>query len=274
MELIKGKTAPEVWLMASEYLQSLKDMEDFDVFLHISTPTVLSKADMAVYNEVDGFLKSHGAFGLHTIAETIFPLEEYQRFGADALYDTFPEKLKEIQRGRTDRNWGTYAYRILRQKDEDGKMFVPLKDLVEKMKKYTKYTASWELGPGKIEEDAFCEGIQIYAPSTDRKRQYGGPCLSHISFKIHDGKIGLNATYRSHYYVRRLLGNLTGLARLQYFLCRETGLAMGGLTINSTYAKLDSGGSNGTAGGWTKQEAIALVKSCRDIYTAETVHAA
>lgn len=87
----------------------------------------------------------------------------------------------------------------------------------------------------------FEDDIPIYEPATDRKRLYGGPCLSHLSIKVHDGKVRFNATYRSHYYIRRLLGNLVGLGRLQYFFARETGLEIGTLTINSTFARLDTG---------------------------------
>ena len=72
MEMIKGQTAPAVWLAAVEHLNGCGDHEDFDVFLHVAEPTVLSKLDAAVYAEVDNFLTSHGAFGTHTIAETIF----------------------------------------------------------------------------------------------------------------------------------------------------------------------------------------------------------
>jgi len=42
MQLIKGQTAPEVWLGAVEHLAGCDELQDFDVFLHIAEPTVLS----------------------------------------------------------------------------------------------------------------------------------------------------------------------------------------------------------------------------------------
>jgi hypothetical protein len=262
MELIKGQTAPEVWLAAVEHVAEQPNVEDFDVFLHIAEPTVLSEADAAVYKAVDGFLTEHGAFSVHTVAETIFPLDEYARNGAKGLFGDYPAKLRAIQKARSDRNWGSYSYRILRQKDFEGNTFNPLEDLVEKITKHSKYRASFELGSGRPLEDE----IPIYDAATDRKRLYGGPCLSHLSIKVHDGHIRFNATYRSHYYVRRLLGNLVGLGRLQYFLARETKLAVGGLTINSTFARLDSGSGEGSGGRWTRAEALGLIASCGAIY--------
>ena len=269
MDLIKGQTAPAVWLAAVEHLAGCPAAEDFDVFLHVEQPTVLTAADALVYTEIDRFLTSHGAFSVHTVAETIFPLDEYQHNGACGVFDEYPEKLRAIQKGRTDGNWGSYSFRILRQKDFEGKTFNPLKDMVAKIKEHGKYRASFELGSGRPLEGE----IQFYDPVTDRKRLYGGPCLSHLSIKVHDGKIRFNATYRSHYYVRRLLGNLVGLGRLQYFLARETKLAVGGLTINSTFARLDAGSGEGSGGRWTKREALSLIARCRSIYDNEAAAA-
>lgn len=262
MELIKGQTSPAVWLAGLEYLNTLPKAEDFDVILHVSEPTVLSVEDRKVYEEVDRFLVSHGAFSVHTVAETIFPLDEYQRAGANGVFDTYPERLREIQKARTDGNWGAYSYRLLRQRDAAGNVFNPLKDVLTKIKNHGKYVASFELGDGPHFED----DLRIYNAGTDRKRPYGGPCLSHLSLKVHDGRLRFNATYRSHYYVRRLLGNLVGLGRLQFFLAHEAGLKVGGLTINSTFARLDTGSGQGSGGRWSKSDARALMARCRDIY--------
>ena len=269
MELIKGKSAPEVWLAAAEYLAGSPGLEDFDVFLHIAAPTILSIKDKAVYDEVDKFLRTHHAFSLHTVAETIFPLDEYRHGGAQGVFCNYPTKIRAIQRARDDGNWGTYAFRFLRQRDATGEAFNPLEDMVEKIKKHGKYRASFELGQGRPFED----DIPVYDPATDRKRLYGGPCLSHLSIKVHDGKVRFNATYRSHYYMRRLLGNLVGLGRLQYFLARETKLQTGALTINSTFAKLDTGAGDSSGSRWTKREVEALMAKCRAIYNATSVAA-
>src|SRR5438132_9471541 len=102
MELITRQTTTAVWLAAVEHLSGCSDGEDFDVFLHVTEPTVLSEQDAAVYNEVDGFLKSRGAFGVHTVAETIFPLDEYLHGGARAVFDDFPSKIRGIQQARAD----------------------------------------------------------------------------------------------------------------------------------------------------------------------------
>ncbi|MFA7585396.1 MAG: hypothetical protein WCY11_04250 [Novosphingobium sp.] len=267
MDLLQGRTIPEVWLKAVRHVDACPKKEDFDVFLHVREPTVLETNDREIYEILDGFFKAHGAYSIHTVAETIFPLDEYVRGGAKAVFDTYPSRIKTIHAARDDRNWGTYAYRLLRQKDRDGKIYNPLADMVRKIRDHGKYTASFELGMGNpLEED-----IPIYEGATDRRRLYGGPCLSHLSLKVHDGVIRLNATYRSHYYVRRLFGNLVGLGRLQYFLASETGLAIGGLTINSTYAKVDRGDGGGCGGRWTKRDVDGLIAKCAEVYESRSM---
>ncbi|TPJ38870.1 hypothetical protein FJ434_22850 [Mesorhizobium sp. B2-5-13] len=266
MQLIKGTSTPEVWLAACEYLRPLPEHEDFDVFLHITDPSPLSKADAKVLGGVDDFLVGHGGVSVNTVAETIFPLQDYLRGGKDAVFETYPERMARIHAVRTDRQWGNYAMRILRQKDRDGTIYNPLKDLLKKIQGHGQYKATFELGLGNAMEvyEAFGDDIAIYDGAADRRPLYGHlPCLMHLSIKLDHGKVRLNATYRAHYYVQRLLGNLVGLARLQYFLAHEAGQEIGPLTINSTYAKLDTG----AGGRWNLGDIDALLATSRQIYT-------
>ena len=110
MELIRRNTAPSVWLAAVEHLENQPSREDFDVILHVEQPTVLSSMDRLVVNELDAFLTSHAAFSLHTVAETIFPLDEYKHAGAKGVFGEFPEKLRRLQKSRKDGNWGIVCH--------------------------------------------------------------------------------------------------------------------------------------------------------------------
>ncbi|MCJ2183703.1 hypothetical protein MTR62_13530 [Novosphingobium sp. 1949] len=263
MKLLEGRTIPEVWLKAASYVNDCHRHEDLNVFLHVREPTVLEVADRDVWLAMDQFFSDHGAYSIHTVAETIFPLDCYEKGGAAGVYEDYPRRIKEIHAARTDRGWGTYAHRLVRQKDRDGTLYNPLSDLVAKMKNYSKYVASFELGVGPAIEEEIC----IYDGAIDRRPHYGGPCLSHLSFKSHKGAVHLNATYRSHYYIRRLFGNMVGLGRLLYFISVETGLAIGSLTINSTYAKADSGNGGQCGGRWTQKDLDRLLADCSKIYS-------
>ena len=208
MKLIAGETSPRVWTDAAEHLMSCPNHSDFDVFLNVAQPTVLSTTDREVRQRVDIFLRDHGGSRVETVAETIFPLSDYLHHGADGVYRIYPERMNRMRATRSDRRWGTYALRLVSPRlDAKERQYIPLQALVTKIKQRAKYKAAHELNLGIMEDD-----IEIYDSDRDRLRPYGGPCLSHLSFKVHDNMVRLNATYRSHFYVQRLLGNLIGLA--------------------------------------------------------------
>lgn len=267
MELIRGTSGPAVWLAAAEHLDARPQRDDFDLILHISNPIALSLADRAAMQLTDDFLVGHGSGSLNTVAETIFPLQDYLRGGTDGVFETYPQRMTRIHAVRSDRRWGCYAMRILRQKDKDGKTYNPLKDLLAKLKSMPQYKASFELGTGReMGDEPVGDEVAIYNGAQDRGRPYGGPCLSHLSVKVDDGRVRMNATYRSHYYMQRTLGNIIGLGRLQYFLAHEAGMGIGPLTINSTYARLDTGFAPAT---WKVKEIQGLLTACRAEYADE-----
>lgn len=268
MELIKADSIPRVWLDACTYLRGRKGREDYDVILHVTDPIPLSLPDRAVVESVDAFMAEHGGPSLNTVAETIFPLQDYLRDGVSGVFERYPERMKRIHAARKDKQWGCYAVRILRQTDRDGTIYNPLEHLLKKLIDHSKYKAVYELGLGHGLDDYEPAGadIAIYDGATDRRPFRGFlPCLSHLSVKVDKGTVRLNATYRSHYYVQRLLGNMIGLSRLQYFLANEAKMAVGPLTINSTYAKLDRGDNNK----WSVGHIDALLASCTSAYEAQ-----
>lgn len=277
MKVIRAKTAPQAWLEATKFLLSQKGGYDtFDLLLHIESPTVLSKADGRVIEAVDSFLVGHGGASVHTVAETIFPKADYERNGRVGVFENYPERMEHIHAARSDKRWGCYALRSVRQVDLNGKTFNPLERVVEKMGAASRYTACYELVPGRPHhpDEVICEDITYYDPATDRKPYYGQmPCLSLASFKYDrkTGQVRLNASYRSHYYMQRTLGNLMGLARLQYFVAHESGAQVGPLTINSTYAKLDKGKEASTNGTWGMNGIRSLIASCESFYESEEI---
>lgn len=264
MNLIAKRTLPQLWLAATEHLLNC-DGADFDVFLNAVEPTVYETGDREVVAHVDNFFKATGGLRLETVAETIFPMSYYRRNGTAGLFEQYPAAMQKIRGVRaSDRAWGTYALRLVSPRtDGKNRTYVPLQATVAKIKAQRRYVATHELNLGPIEED-----IDIYQPDTDRNRPYGGPCLSHLSFKVDDGQIRLNATYRSHFYIQRLLGNLLGLTYLQIFIAKECDLKVGPLTINSTYATLDTLPARVTCQrrGWNKRDIKAMLANCRSVY--------
>lgn len=279
MSLIQVRTVPEAWFEAARFLRrECHDNEVFDLFIQIAEPTVLSAADRSVYNEVDTFLMKSGGLGLDTVAETIFPNADYIRGGRKAVFEAYPERMERIHAAHPDRQWGCYAMRILRQTDLNGEGFNPLEDLLKKVEKRN-YKACYELGNGRPLQEAQEKpprpdgDIPIYDAATDRKVYRGHlPCLSHVSIKYdkRNDQVRLNATYRAHHYVQRALGNFVGLGRLLFFIAHEAGAKVGPLTINATYAKLDTGSDGRGESSWGYRDIDDLLLRCESLYASET----
>lgn len=238
----EAPTRLQAWLQASRYL--IKEGPQLNVVLSISNPG----SDGALAREasllVDAFLHSednpprHPVYPLHTVAETIFPGWEYSKRGIQGVFKTYPED----EYPTVKKNWGTYAYRLLRRKNAKGELINPLETLIHKMRDERKvkgdgaYRACYELGVAEGEYD-----LPLYNTTVDQKRRRGGPCLSHLSFKLFEGCVHLTAIYRSHDYRYKTLGNLLGLARLQACVAQEVGVGIGSLVVHSTYAYVDTG---------------------------------
>jgi hypothetical protein len=209
---------------------------DTTLILHITTPTVVRSTDNTIGAQLDTFLQGHHQFTNHTVAETIFPGYEYVRHGVDGVYRIYPDEIyPHIARHQDMRRWGTYAFRLLRRRTPNGNTYNPLEDCIRKMKDRPPKRATYELGFG------FGFDLATYDDDTDRFQRMGGPCLSHVSFKLIAGEVHLTALYRSHYYVHRAFGNLLGLARLQSFVADQVGVAVGPLVCHSTMARLEHG---------------------------------
>lgn len=262
MKMISSSTLAEAWLNAAEHLLATPSWVDTTIVLHVAEPKRVRRADRAVAETLDKFLVSHDQHSHHTVAETIFPGYEYVRRGADGVFKIYPEELFQRFQGHPDsRWWGTYAQRILCRIDANGDRYSPLADLVGKMRQKNPVKAAYELG--------FGFDIATYDDEEHRGARLGGPCLSHLSFKMFQRKIHLTALYRSHYYIHRAYGNLLGLARLQSFVADQVGMVSGPLVCHSTMATLESGKSYG----WSKTDAMQLIRACRNAQTSATEQA-
>lgn len=256
MTPLTAPTCERAWLIAAEHLAEAPAHTDYNLVVEIANPVEHSLADLSIRDEVDRFLRGHNANPVTTVAGTIFPAADYVEHGSRGVYEVYPEETYPEILGTND--WGRYAERMLRwpARDPSASPLRPLESLVEKMKVQLagrRMRACYEIS---LTDSAI--DLPLYDPRSDRKRPRGGPCLSHVSFKVGaEDVLYLTALYRSHSYVARALGNFLGLADLQAFVCEETGLAPGPLVCVSTYARLEADGP------WSVTDAKALVANAR-----------
>ena len=197
-----------------------------------STLTDATLANPAIA-AVDAFLTAR-AKPIETIANSIFPAALYFRHGAPAFFDVFTHRV--LPKVRRSGRWsGYYFERMIDFPVAAGHPPNQLWDIVERMRDDSVRALN------KFE-------LSLFDPVRDVDNSpYGGQCLSFMSFKVVPGvkrRVTLTAQYRNHFYVEKLLGNLIGLGRLMAFVARETGSAVGPLTVLSTHAKVDQPGGS------------------------------
>ena len=245
------------WLAASRYLLDQPSYMGRNMLLEIANPIDLTEEDLDILRAISAAL-TRNTYGLtiETVAGTIFPQGLYTRHGREQLYSAYQQVIERAKKRGT---WGTYFDRMTNRVSPEGDHVNPLDDLIEKLKRSAKpgqrvYQSVYELcasDPAVDLAQAEMGGeLSTYEPIHDRRYLRGGPCLSHLSFKISErSNLDLTAMYRSHDYCARALGNLLGLSRLLRFVANESGLAAGTLSCLSTHAELEFSSWGGPASG-------------------------
>jgi thymidylate synthase len=256
-DIIRGRSCTDGWLQAVEHLKTQNDWRDYNLVLEIANPMSLSKPEREIAAEVNRFLTAHAKYPISTVINTIFPASIYAKHGADGVFNLYGDIFPTL-RDHPDnkRGWGTYFMRMLRKTDQAGHEVRPLEYLIEKLR-----GQAHGRGPKRaVYELNFIEpllDIPLYDATTDKHYHMGGPCLSHLSFKLKgDKSLVLTALYRSHYYVQRALGNFYGLALLQDFVARQAGVDAAELVCHSTMAVLDTENMK-------ESEVSKMLDSCR-----------
>lgn len=235
LKLIEADTRLDAWIEGVEFL--LENGPSINLILAIGSP--LGNESLSVADRrIDKFLQDEKQLPMHTVAETIFPGWQYKKRGLKGVFEIYPNEEYPLIEKHGSISWGTYAYRLVRRRDAHGDLMNPLKQMIDKMKKEIAIKGSkkscYELGITEGEYD-----LPLYNTAKDGTRHMGGPCLSHLSFKLIDGAIHLTALYRSHDYRYKVPGNLLGLARLQACVAHETDQDVGSLVVHSSYAFLN-----------------------------------
>jgi thymidylate synthase len=239
MYVISSETREEAWLAAVKYLNDEgKQYIDYNLILEIKNPAQATDRSVYIRKEFDNFLTSNGLYSVQTVADTIFPAALYKKHGLKGVFDIYPNTVFPQLRQFNSNNRGTYAMRIVRAKDSQGKEYNPLEYVIERLK-----SSIANSGPRCATEISVDDSLSIPINRND-KSLYAFPCMSHLSFKLSRDRTELHVTaiYRSQFFIEKAMGNLLGLARLQDCICREIGIKAGALVCHATYATLDING--------------------------------
>lgn len=238
--LIEQETRVEAWLEAADYLLN-NDKEEHDLILDIVSPGKYYETESGVKeSEVNARLNEHYRQNdmepINAIAEWIFPGWLYANEGLSGVLDNYQKQYAAVE---SETTWGTYADRLIhRTEKSSGEEYSPLEKIISKMRDQKEgsggvFHSVYEIGVHQGQAD-----IPLYDPDKDRNFVRGGPCLSHLSFKLNGGKVHLTALYRLHDYRFKVPGNLLGLARLQVGVANEVEADLGKLVIHSSRARI------------------------------------
>jgi len=263
---VEEATCAPAWVRATSLIMKSPGHTCYNVILGIESPSIVTAEDFRVCDVVDSFLAKHGQDPLSTVANTIFPAGHYLQGGKDGVFDQFPKDYAVFCE-----NWGTYAGRMttrnVKPTRQSQTLVSPLEMIVTKLRSQltgSSMRAAYEVGTLNLTDLA---EIPLYDATTDCRLVRGGPCLSHLSFKLlPDKSVMLTALYRSHFYIQRALGNLLGLSQLLQFVAEQVETQAGPLVCHSTYAKIDLGEKDSV---WSVDDAAQLITQCLTEYGRE-----
>jgi len=230
-------TREEAWFAAMEHLIKKDGLSDMNIVLEIQNPANASDLSRKIKRDFDQLLVDADQYSLHTVAETIFPGEEYRRHGTEGVFNIYPNEVYPIIQKQDSNCKGTYAHRLVRGINSKNQDCNPLENIINRMKTEIEYIST-----KKAAYEITLDDVDSIPVNRNDNPYMGFPCLSHLSFKLikHDNKVHLTAMYRKHHYVQKALGNFLGLARLMDFVAREVGVEVGTLVCHSTFAEIDT----------------------------------
>lgn len=256
-----GTTRAEAWLDAAQKLQASGGTL-YNLVVEVEKPDLATPQSRAIEARIDNFLTKYGCQPIHTVAETIFPAEEYRSGGLKKVYE-YPETIfPHIQSIEANRK-GTYALRLVQRQKGNGAKINPLEILIDKLCKQVAHR-----GPMRaVYELDLCVDaaeLKFYDYEVDFNNYRSGQCLSHVSLKLGpERELYLTAMYRYQYFVQKAVGNFKGLARLQDCIAREVGIPVGPLVCHATLATLES------ENGWNKSGIAGLIADCKTLAASQ-----
>lgn len=238
-----AETLSEAWLDAVQLLRKTPGRKAVHLVLRVLDPT---GEDRSVREMAQWVIEQHNAnrasgqlWDVETTRNTIFPASWARRMPEPAeLADYYRDRYDELRK-HPNNNYGTYFGRIVAYpRDEKHKdQADQLTELVRKIR------AEWTSGSTSHKSSRY--EVNIFSERHDTNVM-SFPCLAHLSFHVHEGKIHLQAVYRNEFLIGRAYGNYLGLAQLLTYVAEACPpLQPGELMVSVNHAELDSAVSLG-----------------------------
>lgn len=266
---VAAESISEAWVEALGAVNSAQEGTATHLMVTVAAPH--PRADPVVTEVVNRALLRRGKHGVATVANTLFPSALYNDPGfswspdlapdtvahldaaARDLYDAYLASLPTLMRIPANRG-GTYFSRMIswpgRTATGTNQLMKRIDGLRSDNRRGLRASNASDIALAGEADGAEGSGagglLEEYAVSDTRTR--GFPCLVHIDISVRSGAMSVLGVYRNWYLITRGYGNLIGLARLQQFLCQQTGYGTGELAVIAGHANAEHSDYSGRSG--------------------------
>jgi thymidylate synthase len=231
---VVSESLSEAWLDAVRCLYDTNGSKAVHLLVRILNPICeVSEIRSEAQGLIESWNASHAKhmYDIETTRNTLFPAAWARRHpDPEDLARYYNERylrggdLRSIQNnGR-----GTYFGRIVAYPRGGAESSDQLNETVRKLRVEL---AARSTKSSRYEINIFCEATDTSSTSF--------PCLAHLSFHLHEGRLHAQAIYRNESLVGRGYGNYLGIAELQSYLANCVGLQLGELLITAGHVELD-----------------------------------
>ncbi|NSX35175.1 hypothetical protein HTS88_01980 [Pseudarthrobacter oxydans] len=261
---VSAQHISDAWIQTLETVNSKPHGTATHTLVSISAPQEGTHAEVS--GVVDKALRGRDRHGIFTVANTIFPSALYNDPGLDwsaelsseetalldgaaaELYEAYLDTLPTLRHIHANKA-GTYFSRMISWPGKSATGTNQLAARIEALRNERRRrvgTSNFSDISLAGEADGAGGGLEEYAVSDTRTQ--GFPCLVHIDISVRAGALSLLAVYRHWHLITRGYGNLIGLARLQEFLCQQTGFTIGELAVVAGHANAEHSAYSGKSG--------------------------
>jgi thymidylate synthase len=189
--------------------------------------------DLNIREALDSCLLSYEQQEVHTVANTIFPINlwRYSQDDRKILFENYSRNLSRIKALKPSKNCrGLYFERLINF-NKGAEYSNQLEHII----------SAYNNNPS-LRKAAF--QASIFDPSRDHttSAQLGFPCLQHLQFipRKNEQTLSVNAFYATQKVFEKSYGNYLGICRLGNFMAHEMNLSMDRVNFFIGVAKIDS----------------------------------
>jgi thymidylate synthase len=225
---VEASTLSEGWLGAAVLLRRSPGRKAVHLMVRIADPAEEINEIREAASEL--MAAEDKKAPIETVRTTMFPARWAERHPSpEDLALHYRENYKELREFAQNQH-GTYFGRVVAYPRDEAE-----EDLADQLNETVQKLIKEQIKGNKSSRYE----INIYSEQHDGQREWGFPCLAHLSVHMHEEELHMQAIYRNEFIVQRGYGNFLGTAELQEFIAGAAGLRVGELLLTIGHGEFD-----------------------------------